>query len=486
MERGVNDHELKIEFDPVNEQVVLAAAIVDDDARARLVSFLLPDHFQDKRHRAIWAAVRELQRRGMQYDPATLQKVGSDVDADYLRLLTESNAEAPRNLDFHVEMLLWDHARISTIRGPLASLLQNLRNPQADPERVKSIARQVQDSLASFKQHTYLREPAALVAERVSDIRARRDGHACYRFGIDGLDYYEEKEKDGKRKRRMVPGPAPGQVTSIIGVPGSGKTSIACRIGLGIARQKRKVLYCAWEMNGGDALELMACMSLGWSRTRIQVGRSSNVDVSRLPDEELDQLRERMDVISQHVRFLENPFYRRRREKTSNEQHLDMLQGYIAESGCEVVICDLWKRCLRYTKPEDEELALIRQQSMAEELKVHMILVHQLTLKDVEKRLDKHPTRDASKGSGAWVEVPDNIIGVHRPGLWKGIDDNVIELDILKQRRGVWPQAVEFEWCGDTGAITGGRTIPYDAYSVNDQESGVESFFGTGKKGRRR
>jgi replicative DNA helicase len=484
MER--REQELRIEFDSVNEQVVLAAAVVDDDARAKLASLLLPDHFQDKRHRAAWTAMRELVRRGLRYSHETLQKLGKDVDAQYLEQLVVARPEAPPNLEFHVEMLLWDHARITAVQGPVAALLQELRNPLADPERVKSVARQITETLGGYKENQYLRDPGALVAECVAEIRGRREGTASYRYGIDGLDFYETKEKDGTLRRRMIPGPAPGQVTTIIGTPGSGKSTVACRMALGIARQKRRVLYCAWEMNGAASLELMACMSLGWSRSRIQVGRSAKVDLTLLSDEELDELKVRMDQISKWIRFLENPFYRRRREKTTNEQHLDMLQGYISESGADVVVCDLWKRCLRYTKPEDEELALIRQQSMAEELKVHMILVHQLTLKDVEKRMDKHPTRDSAKGSGAWTEVPDNIIGVYRPGLWKGVDDNIIELDVLKQRKGLWPLAIEFDWDGDVGAIEGGRSIEYDAYANNEEkESGVASFFGAGKKGKR-
>jgi replicative DNA helicase len=481
MERdGSKNQELKIDYDPVNEQVVLAAAIADDVTRTKLTSALMPDHFQDKRHRAAWAALKELVRRGMSFDVATLQKLGKDVDATYLTMLAETRPDVPTNLSFHLEMLLWDHARIETVRGPLASLLQDLRDPQADPERVKSVARQVQESLATYREHTFLRDPETLIAERITEIRARREGTACYRYGLDGLDFFEDK-----KTRRMLPGPAPGQVTLVVGVPGGGKSTATARITLGLARQKRRVLYCAWEMNGGTSLELMACMSLGWSRTKLQEGKSSKVETAHLSEEELEQLRARMEAISKFVRVLENPFQRRRSERPSNDRNLDILHGYVAESGADVVVCDLWKRCLRFTKPDDEEQALMRQQAMAEETKAHFILVHQLRLKDVEDRQDKHPTREAIKGSGAWTEVPDTIIGVHRPGLWKGIDDNVIELDILKQRYGKWPLAVECDWDGDKGSITGGRSISYDAFSASrEDESGVNSFFGN-KKGRR-
>jgi replicative DNA helicase len=476
----MNTHgeELKIEFDAVGEQVVLAAAMVDDGARANLVAHLLPDHFQAKEHRAAWTAMRELVRRGMGFDLATLQKLGGieQNDINYLQQLIANRPMLPPNLAYHVEMLLWDHARITTACGPLATLLKELHDPKADPERVKSVSRQVTETLNNHREHKYLRDPDALIAERISEIRARRDGLALYTYGIEGLDFFQERDDDGTPKRRMIPGPAPGQITAVIGVPGGGKSTVACRMTLGFARQGRKVLYCAWEMNAGTSLELMACMSLGWSRSRIQQGKSpARLDL--LNEEEFDIIRERMTIMSPYIRFLENPFYRRTADKASNERNLDILQGYIAESGCDVVVCDLWKRCLVYTKPEDEEKALIRQQVMAEETKTHIVLVQQLRLKDVEQREDKHPTREGIKGSGAWTEVPDTIIGVHRPALWKAIDDNVIELDVLKQRFGRFPLAVEFDWDGDKGGIDGGRSVDYSHPGSGESESTVTTFF---------
>jgi hypothetical protein len=173
------------------------------------------------------------------------------------------------------------------------------------------------------------------------------------------------------------------------------------------------------------------------------------------------QLEERMHLIHPWVRFMKNPF-RQRGTKRSNERNLDIMQEQIADSGCEVFIADLWKRCLVQTDPDDEEEALIRQQAMCEEMGVHAILVQQQRLKDIEARPDKRPTREGIKGSGAWVEVADNIIGVHRPALWKPVTDNVLEIDVLKQRYGKWPLAIEFDWDPDRGMVSGGRSVEYE------------------------
>jgi replicative DNA helicase len=232
---------------------------------------------------------------------------------------------------------------------------------------------------------------------------------------------------------------------------------------LGIARQRRRVLYGAWEMRGGVTLELMASLSLCETDPEWRLMRT-DLQRGRLSEQELAKLEGRMRALSKYVRFLANPFRRGTgsKQRRTNDHNLDLVQGYVADSGCEVFVADLWKRCLIETRPDEEEEALIRQQAMAEELDVHCVLVQQQRSKDIEMRPDKRPTREGIKGSGAWTEVPDCILGVHRAALWKPVTDDSMEVDVLKQRYGEWPLAVEFDWDGKRGSVRGGRSVEYD------------------------
>src|SRR5262249_23574089 len=128
---------------------------------------------------------------------------------------------------------------------------------------------------------------------------------------------------------------------------------------------------------------------------------------------------------------------------------------------------------------------LWRQLAIAKATRTHHVLVHHLRGKDVEQRQDKRPTREAIKGSGAWVDVPDTIIGVHRPALWKSGPDDKLEPVVLKQRYGKWPLAVEFDHDPATGIISGGRTIEYEQPG---ERGPMDSFLDepTKKGGRRR
>jgi replicative DNA helicase len=464
--------DLRIPHDIVNEQVVFAASLVDVETCDKLLRILTPDSFFGKGHPEAWAMLADLRRRGLTYDPATVRQLsGGAIDVDYFEGLIEDRPAVPPNLSHHVETMEWDRKRVECARGPLGSLLDAVRDPTADPERVRTLATQVK---SAFDQTTlrYLRDPDELVRAQMAEIRKRREGLARFSYGLEGFMDYE----DGSP--RIIPGAAPKQVTVITGLSGGGKTTAVAHMALGFANAKRKTLFGAWEQGSGLTLELIATLSLHLSRTKLTIG---DID-----DETLDDLEAEMKRIAQWVRFFEIPFGRKQGEKRLNDRSLDIIQAYIVESGCEIFIADLWRRALRQFDPDEEEQALYRQQTIAQETNTHHILIHQQRLKDVETRADKQPTREGLKGSGAWVEMPDTIIGIHRPALWKAVaDDSILGL-ILKQRHGIWPLAVEFNWEPTHGMISGGRSIDY---IQPGQEGEVDSFLAetaVNKKRRRR
>ena len=457
---------LEFTQDAQNEQVILAAALVDNKTRAMLCQRIPSDHFLTPEHRVIWEILRECERRKFAYDPATVSKLsGGKVDPAYLAQLATARPTVPENLEYHLGAFNWDKAKHTALTGPIAAMLEAIQDPNIGPERVRALAHQVEQSLTGFEARKHLHDPEELIREQMLQIRSRLVGRAVYPYGIRGLDFYETAQGQDPKlaNRRMMPGAAPGQITVITGSPGSGKTTVCASLILGLARQKRKVLVGAWEITGGMTLELMAVISLQWSRAALIDPRTSQMRGGFvLNAERLLELENRMREISKYVRFLANPFRRRRGTKPSNEANLDLIEGYIADSGCEVFVADLWKRCLANDEPAQEELALTQQQAMFEELKVHGVLVQQQRLKDVEARADKRPTREGIKGSGAWVEVADTILGIYRPGLWKPMEDNILEIDVLKQRWGKWPLAVEFSWNPDFGQLDGGKSVDYE------------------------
>lgn len=471
--------EVVIPADPANEAVVLAAAIVDPASRAKLLALLpRPSTFQAPEHRAIWSGMRELAARKLDFDLATLQHVG--VPAEHVRYaaqLAEMRPEPPANLDHHVKALFWDERRAKATTGPIAALLDALKNPREEPAKVARLAESVGDFFrGGVGGAPFLEDSAELARRQASEIERRCRGHAVYPFGIDGLDNFLDPTLDVP-KRRLIPGAAPSMVSIVTALSGAGKSLLAAHMALGLARQERRVLFAPWEPGTGNTLELLALLSLGYSRSDFMGGRAT--------EEQRDEHAARMALIGEYVSFMPNPFWRETNDKPSNAKNLDLIQQHIVESGCDVFIADLFERCIVEDSPSDEKRALFRMQAMTDKLGIHSVLLAQQRGKDIEQRPDKRPTREGVKGPGAWVEIADNVFGVHRPALWKNIPDDKLEVIILKQRWGQWPLAVEFDFDASLGSISGGRPIKYEMTATDADEGG--SWFASDKRpGKRR
>lgn len=474
---------LKIQHDPINEGVVIAAVAVDAEFRAKIVASLDADFFFGDGNRDVWNGFKELQRRHLEFDISTFRQIAGIEAATIVEKILAVRQELPPNVVHHIEMLVWDKTRIDVARGPLSAFLDGIRDPRFDPERLRSLAKQLSDALSFGSPRKYLRDPDGLVRDQMSSVDARMGGVTCWPVGLDGIDKYAVGdpaiEKTGS-EWRLTPGLAPGQVSMVTGLSGSGKTTITSLIMLAQANLGRRVLYGAWEQGSGPTLELMAGQSLGFSRTKLVTGKISMAERNALEAE--------MRRISKWVRFLEVPFGRVLGERRSNEKSMDTIHGYIVDTGCDVFVADLWRRALSEMAPDEEEQALYRQQAMAQETKCHVILCHQQRLKDVEQRVDKRPTRESIKGSAALVEVPDTILGIHKPALWKNIPDDKMEIIVLKQRHGPWPLAIEFDWDPVRGVVWGGKSIDY---KHPGEESEFDSFINSnnksfGKGGKRR
>ncbi len=457
------DDSVKIGFDTVNEVVLIAAVVSDEKARKRYLQ-TPPDYFRGSGHATMWAALQELYRRGLEYSPDTLKElVGEDLDVKALDEIVRARPEAPPNLSLHMERLRWHKARYDAATGPVNAFLEVFRDTSSDPELVKQRARQLAESFAGHGDLRYLRDSQALVREHSLELRARREGRATFGYGLPGLDFYGEGDheiRDGKSislkgHPRMIPGARPGEFTVVGGRSGSGKTTTIARMVLNMISppegiQPRKVMWGSWEQGDGESLELIAAMSLGMSLTEVRTGRITE-------DEEKELLAE-MDRLGGRVRLFKLPFGQDySNEKKYNRENLNLIHQYVAESSCDVFVCDLFHMSLEQTAPDDVTRALTKVREIVNATKTHGILVHQLK-KSLELNDDPRPTRESFSGTGSWIDSADTVIATHRPGLYSG-DDNTIELHVLKQRKGPFPFCVQFDWIGEFGIIETGRTL---------------------------
>ncbi len=462
----VSEDKVTVEHDTINEMIVVAAALVDADIRDAYLIKTPAAVFQDKDNALLWEAMQGIQRKGQAVDKQAVHAlVSGTVDLEYLQSLVTNYPVAPANIGTHFSALRWDAVRVEATQTTVPTFLRALKDPKASPAQVRACAESIARSLDVKLDRSFMSNPSTVAASHVETMRKRRD-MACYEYGIPALDYYASGD------HRMIPGAAPAKITLITGLSGSAKSVLAAYIALCQAFKGRRVLFGAWEMGAGETLEMMATISLSLKPDPILTASRYATTTGALNDEELAAFGKRMQKIAEWVRFFDPPFHNDPSKKYSNEYSLHEIHRMVADSGCEVVVYDLWERCIPNGDPGAERRALFMQQQIHKATHTHGIMVCQQKIKDVEQTATKRPMRNTILGSSAWVDIADTIIGVHRPALWKNIDDDTIETLVLKQRFAKWPMCITHAWDGDAMTIEHGKEIPFEHATSARQTDG--------------
>lgn len=477
------DDKLTIEHDVVSEQLVLAAALGSTLARTRVLAKLRAETMLDPDHSKILNAIAKANAQNLEPTAETISQItGGAITRQYVDELRAMNVPI-ENLDHHIEGVLWDSAKLRAAEGPVTELIKSIKDPTITRERIRALARQVGLSFDGVGRQHYL-DGKRLVADAMVQVRKRKQIVAGHSFGIPGLDSYPK----GSRNRKgqiiegnpiLVPGTAPGKCSLVTAISGGGKSSVVAAGVLGMARMGRKVLFAPWEVGPEDTLELMSIISVA-QRIDPTVTRTAALAGTLSPEQEA-MVEAAMQKIAQQVSFVKLPFGKQQGVRHTHDEVLDAIHGYIADSGCDIAVFDLWRRAFRRMKDvADEEEALYRMQAIAEETQCHILLVHQQRLKDIELRSNPVPTREGIKGSSAWVDVMDTILGIYLPGLQKKLARSTIEIHILKQRFGEWPLAVEYDWDPEVVGLTNARFVEYrPGDAVQDRpKNTVDSFLG--------
>ena len=439
----------KIRIPIHHEQIILGTMLSVKEVRERLVKSLHPDDFIAPNHRAIFAELQELESRRLDYIPATLKTFlppGDDWGGvEYLNKI-ETNCNE-KNLDYHIERARWDRVRSGVMRDGIAEFESALKDPQLEVDEALSILNRIHDSISQVRDQRSVMSGATIVAKYMANLYARESGGHLCSSGYTALD------------KKLTNPFGRGLITIIAAAPSIGKTSFSLNMAY---RQsaKWKVCYLAWESGSTAAVDILCASALGIKLETLV----------KYPHKIKAELKQRMTEVLDNV-FLESGngliFLSRPPKSITaqangpwdvNERIIDWFESQISNIKPDIVYWDLFEKMLPDRRPQAISWALDRVQEIAHTHNVHIALLHQVTFKEAEKKVDKRPSRGLLKGTGGYIEVPDMVFGLYRRAVYEpGIADNELELYCLKQRIGPWPWRLVFDWNGECTQVSGGR-----------------------------
>jgi replicative DNA helicase len=427
----------KLKYSPKHEQIVIGTMLKDRKLRKELVNNLTSGEFHTTRHKVIFAGLVSMVHSNLDYTPATLMTLLPESDwggREYLEKLEKmGNAN---NIQHHINQMRWDIARVQTFEDLVPQLATELKDPLAEREEVIQLVDDIKSKLESTTSNSPYESGRGLANQHGATLLARKVGASFRTSGYIDMD------------KKLVHGFAPGKLSVIAGTPSAGKSTLAANMA---RRQsnKWKIGFLAWESGSLDTIDIFVASGL-----KIKLEKLIKL-AHMLSDEEQEQIDDYTATLlgDDKISFLKEPpdeIYEGPPWEVM-KRILDWTFSKIDNWGRDIIYWDLFEKRFPTTEPAHILLALnrVQREIKADRLNVHMCLLHQLLLKEVERRQDKRPTRDVLKGTAGYLENPDLVLTVYRPALYEpGVEDNVIEIDCLKQRSGPWPWRMIGRWEG--------------------------------------
>lgn len=407
---------MAVQFDLENERAIIVSVLKDPDSRRMAVGAVQPEDFLGGRFRTIFKAAKTCQREGLVPDSKAIavhcdgEDFGGYEFVD--RLL---DLEPSSNLEYHLSRLKRDAARIKVKKVELPELERMLSDRTVSHGECLGRLAEIQNELRVGPSRE---ENLAEKWSKNLDMRCSGEIH----FQSVGYSVLDDVLIDGYSK---------GQVSLIAGRTGNGKTTFIVDTIRRLLNQKRAPRICVLPLEIGQTRFLDKLISSVSLVPTLKLRKDAQ-ELTLAEREEIKQVARKLVGTRDRLVVLENPFFSL--PKWNNQTAMEKLEEILAEGGYDLLLMDLFQRCLTDIRPGEIETALVKVQHMAKLYDTHLCFVHQISRK-AEERKDKRPELGDLKGSGGYEEIPDLIFLLHRAKTYKQFrKKDEIEVRLAKQR----------------------------------------------------
>ena len=410
----------RVHYDVANEQILLANIIRDSEKGKVLAKVIGVDEFIGRKHRVIFEAVRKCVDKNRSIDENNILLFAEEEfgGLEYLRRLGQF--ELSTDIDEMVLTLKRDACRLRVSKS-IPDLGTILIDRGVEFDACVDTVRGLFDELKKYQINGNGTEEKVKQWLREYEDRCRAGEGVFRTTGYSSLDGY------------MTEGLAPKNLTIIAGRTRAGKTMFLVDMIRRLIEVGVSVLVVPFEKGSSYFLTMLIC-----SIARVEI-----MKLMKYPDKLTEREKQKIDRATKKINKLveEKKLVVIEREQLLGDNPLDNLESLVSGSGVEVIAYDLLERLFPELRPQYISSALTRVQGFGPQYGIHQIIVQQLGRRAEDrmrtKEVKKKPSLTDVKNSGAYEEVADQVLLIHREKVYKPyMRTDVIEIEVAKQKLG--------------------------------------------------
>lgn len=394
---------IEIPIDVDNEASILSNAIKNNKHRELFTKIINYLDFRYKENQVLAWTIQEMERTKLACDidgilvKALYCPVKFKIDYEFVSQTIQNFAEVPEaNFRLHITKLKTDKVKEELSEFYFRSIYTSCLDPHVDIAQLETrinFARDIIQKNGSTGASQFLN-----LDTMVDNFILNKGAESSFRS--TGFPPLDEKLTDGYKAKG---------ITVICGLPGAGKSSYALSSMFNLSHAGVWCPQFALEMDSMAITTKLAAFSSGIGVKRIAKEWKNFTDLEKkLLDYELTRLRSNPYILCNDTPG---------QSLQSIREQILILQDRLKVEYLFVTI-DLFGKIKEFQTSDNfarnYEQELNKTQVLAKELGVNLGLVAQIN-REVMKRKFNRPKMSDLKNAGAWEEVADLILGVHRP-----------------------------------------------------------------------
>lgn len=439
------------------EQTVIGHALNDESCYNLFVANLNYQHFVTPNHKVIAYCLVQMATLGIRRpDEDSLQLVVNsypgkeDKDyggAQYIRSLREAFLEPTDNYQQFVDRIKLYSVKVLIGTEHTQSLVRLANDPNSTADNIRELIKQISSDVEFASSSGYHFKDMGELGKQYLANLDDRSNRKFFTTGFPDLDEH------------LTEGFAPKKITTLAGFTGMAKSTVAINMAHRIAVQGIGTAVFSMESTDISMLDklvstLTQIPSNKLKKQSADLSRDERINIERA----VHQIGELPMLINDQASMsIDNMLY---------QLQTAMRKGYDPK----VIFIDLFGKIEDVDTGENLATRIQREckrmRVLAKQLDVHFVLVVQVGRQGYGRQRGgriKRPTLIDIKNANAYAEESDLVMLVHRNKYYmEDLEDDILEVDIAKQRDGEANVKVYFEMFAETSTIMGTDKLPHD------------------------